>query len=137
MKKIILTITLIVSALLLTGCGNNTYIEKIDYSQFQKMLENKESFILEIVQDGCSACEDFSPRFDKILKEHDIKAKSISTTTLSDTDEKEFNNQYQITGTPTVIFFKDGVETSLLNRINGSRSDDVINSKLKANGYIK
>ena len=50
---------------------------------------------------------------------------------------EEFDSMYTVTGTPTTIFIKNGVETSIMSRINGEVSKDKIISKLKQNEYIK
>lgn len=137
MKKILLSITLVLSIFLLSACSSSGSVSKIKYSDFQKKIANKESFILEVIQDGCSHCSEFSPRFDKVLSKYEVKAYSLNLTDLADAERSEFNNNYQITGTPTVLFFKDGEESSILNRINGNQDEDVIVTKLKTNGYIK
>lgn len=137
MKKILLSITLVLSVFLLSACSNSGSISEIKYPDFQKKLANKESFILEVIQDGCSYCSEFSPKFDKVLTKYEIRAFSLNLTDLSDVERKEFNNNYQISGTPSVLFFKDGTESSILNRINGNKDEDTIVSKLKTNGYIK
>lgn len=137
MKRILLSITLFLSIFLLTACSSSDSISEIKYADFQKKIADKESFILEVVQDGCSYCESFTPKFDKVLTKYEVKANSLNLTDLSDAERKEFNNNYQISGTPTVLFFKDGKESSILNRISGNKDEDTIISKLKVNGYIK
>lgn len=137
MKKILLSITLVLSIFLLSACSSSDSVSEIKYSNFQKKLANKESFILEVIQDGCSYCSEFSPKFDKVLSKYEVKAYSLNLTDLSDAERNEFNNNYQISGTPSVLFFKDGEESSILNRINGNQDEDMIVSKLKTNGYIK
>lgn len=137
MKKVLLSITLVLSIFLLSACSSSGSVSEIKYSNFQKKLANKESFILEVIQDGCSYCSEFSPKFDKVLSKYEVKAYSLNLTDLSDAERNEFNNNYQISGTPSVLFFKDGEESSILNRINGNQDEDMIVSKLKTNGYIK
>lgn len=136
MKKILLSITLVLSVFLLTACSSGS-VSEIKYSSFQKKLANKESFILEVIQDGCSYCSEFAPKFDKVLTDYNIKAYSLNLTGLADAERKEFNNNFQISGTPCVLFFADGEESSILNRINGNQNKDKIIEKLKTNGYIK
>lgn len=137
MKKVFLTIILTLTLLLFTGCSNNNSISNLKYSDFQKKIANKESFILEIIQDGCSHCASFTPKFDKVLTEYNIKAYSINLAKMAKAETNELDNNYEIDGTPTVLFFKDGEETSILNRINGDKDRDFIISKLKTAGYIK
>lgn len=136
MKKLLLSITLVLSIFLLSACSSGS-ISEINYSNFQKKIANKETFILEVIQDGCSYCSEFAPKFDKVLSEYEIEAYSLNLTNLADAERKEFNNNFQINGTPCVLFFKDGEESSILNRINGNQSKDKIIEKLKLNEYIK
>lgn len=136
MKKITKFLILILFGLILTGCGNSAVTE-ISYSDLEKKLENKESFILEIVQEGCHNCESFAPKFDKILKKHKLTAVSLNRSKLSDINSKKLDNLYNITGTPTVIFIENGEEPSILRRIIGDVENELITSKLKTAGYIK
>ena len=136
MKKTIKFLALILLSTFLVGCGNSSIIE-IKYSDLEKKLENKESFILEIVQDGCSNCESFAPKFNKILKKHGLTAVSINTAKLSSIENSKLETLYNITGTPTVIFIEKGEEPSILRRIIGDVDNDKIISKLKNAGYIK
>ena len=41
------------------------------------------------------------------------------------------------TGTPTTIFFEDGKETAMSNRIEGDKDIEVIESKMRKMGYIE
>lgn len=135
MKKVFKLFVLIIPLLLITGCSKN--ITSITYSDLEKSLNNKETFILEIVQDGCSNCEEFTPRFEKVLSKYNIKVKQINLTKLSEEDNNKLNGLYNAGGTPTVIFITDGEEQSISRRIVGNVSEDKIISKLKIAGYIK
>lgn len=142
MKKIVTFVILFVSILLLTGCGSNNskYLEEISFDELYKMVENKETFILEIMQDGCSHCAVFTPRFENVLEEYKVHAKYINFSKLTEKQykqfEKEFNNNEGI-GTPTVIFFVNGKEKTSMNRLSGEPSEKEIIRKLKQNDYIE
>ena len=120
----------------ITGCGNKS-IKEITYKELTKSLENKETFILEVVQDGCSNCESYTPKFEKILKKYNLSAKQINLKKLSEEDNNSFSNMYNVSGTPTVIFIDKGEEISITRRIVGDVSEDKTISKLKVAGYIK
>ena len=135
MKKIIIVLLIIISSLIITGCSNDEVIKEISYKELEEKINNKESFILELVQTGCSHCEEFSPRFKAILKTNNLKAYSLNLYNLTEEEIERFDNLTTVTGTPTVLFFEDGKETS--NKINGAVSNDKIKEKLKENGYIK
>jgi len=124
---------------MVSGCKENgSYgLEEINYKELSQMVENKESFMLEVMQDGCSACQDFTPRFESILKDNKLKAYKINLTKMTVEERKELDKIANVSGTPNVIFLEEGEEESLLTRISGAVSNDRITNKLKANGYIK
>lgn len=141
MKKWVFLITIFTFLLLLTGCSNNSkYLKEISLDKLYDMVEAKETFILELSQDGCSHCAVFNPRFTKILKEYKVYANYINCSKLTENElekfEKDFNNKKPI-GTPTVLFFVDGHEKTSMNRLSGEPSEKEIIRKLKQNDYIK
>lgn len=136
MKKSIKILMIVFSLLIITGCGKST-LKEIKYSELEKALKNNESFILEVVQDGCSNCESFTPKFNKVLSKYNISAKQINLKKLSKEDNNNFSNLYNVSGTPTVIFINKGEEISISRRIVGDVSEEKIISKLKVAGYIK
>lgn len=142
MKKVLTLTILFISILLLTGCNNNNskYLQEVSFKEFYTMIENKESFILEIMQDGCSHCAVFTPRFKSVLEEYQVNAKYINFTNLSEEQYnqfiKDFNDNENL-GTPTVLFIVDGKEKSSMNRLAGEPSEKEIIRKLKQNEYIE
>lgn len=136
MKKISKILISLICIIIITGCSNSK-IDEITYNELETLLNNKESFILEIVQDECHNCESFSPKFRKVLKRYGIDAKQINLTNLSEEDNDNLKNLYNASGTPTVIFIEKGEEPSILRRIVGDTSEEKIVKKLKIAGYIK
>lgn len=136
MKKKIFLLGILLFAFCLTGCSSGG-IQSISYQEAAKKIENKETFMLEIVQTGCSACEDFSPRFNKILKENKITAYSINLSNLSDEEKTKLEEFANVNSTPTVIFYQEGEEESVSLRIIGAVNNQKITQKLKTQGYIK
>ena len=130
MKKKIKFLLIGILALILTGCSSSKVITDIDYSKLEEMIDNKESFILEVVQTGCSHCEEFSPRFKAVLKTNDEEAYSLNLYNMTDDELKKFNElTTSVSGTPTVLYFEDGKETS--HKINGAVSNEKIEEFLK------
>ena len=125
MKKITKILLVVIGIILLTGCGKDS-LQEISYNDLEKALNNKETFILEIAQDGCHNCEEFN-----------LTAKQINLTKLSEEENTKIENLYNITGTPTVIFIEKGEEPSISRRIIGARDEDFIITKLGIAGYIK
>ena len=136
MKKTAKLLVMIFCILIATGC-KSVGLKEIKYSDLEKAIKNKESFILEVVQDGCSNCESFTPKFEKILNKYKLSAKQINLKKLSEKENNSFSNLYNVSGTPTVIFIDKGEEISITRRIVGDVSEDKVISKLKVAGYIK
>ncbi len=134
MRKVFLFFMIFFSIFLFTGCSS---LKEIDYSTFKEKLENKESFILEVVQTDCSHCKEFSPRFDEVLKKYELTAYKIDTQNLSKDEKKEFDSIIYVSGTPTVVFIDEGEEMETYNRISGAVSNKKIIKKLKQAGYIE
>ena len=144
MKRILKILSLfIVVIVLVSGCGSDKskeYLIDISYEELNEKIKNNDSFILEIVQDGCSHCSKFTPIFTSVLDEYKVTAYSINIheTKIGKENLQEFLNTYgKDLGTPTVIFFENGKETSTMQRMEGEKSKSQIISKLKTNGYIK
>ena len=136
MEKITKILLVVIGIILLTGCGKDS-LQEISYNDLEKALNNKETFILEIAQDGCHNCESFSPKFNEILTEYNLKAVSINLTNITQEENQKLSNLYNTSGTPTVIFIEKGEEPSISRRIVGDVTKEKIVSKLKVAGYIK
>lgn len=121
--------------ILLTGCGKSN-LKEISYSDYSEMIKNKETFILEIMQDGCSHCENFKPKLEDISKEYDLKIYYINLKHLKDDESEKLYSKTGTSSTPTVIFYKNGVENTISSRIKGDVSKDRIIQKLIVNGFI-
>ena len=108
MKKKIKFLLIGIFIVFLTGCGNSSNtITEIDYSKLEDLIDNKESFILEMSQTGCSHCEEFSPRFTAVLKTNDLTAYSLNLYNMTDDEREKFSElTTSVTGTPTVLFLK-------------------------------
>lgn len=143
MKKTLKYLSLfLVLVVFLVGCNNQVNEEpksliEIDYYTLNEKLNDGDSFILEVVQTGCSNCTAFTPKFEKVLEAYNLTAYSLNISDLSPEDSNDFLSKYKVDGTPTVMFFEKGKETSTLKRLVGNKSEAQIESKLRSNGYIK
>lgn len=131
MKKIKLVL-LVIGIILLTGCSKSN-LKEISYKEYKNLIDSKESFILEVMREECTACKSFKPNLEAVIDKYNIEVKYINTDKLSDDELDEFG----ISGTPTLIFYNDGVEETTASRLVGSVSQDKIIAKFKANGFIK
>ena len=130
MEKIISILFLIIVCFSLTGCSDSDVVTEIEYSDLEEKINNKDSFILEIVQTGCSHCEEFTPRFRAVLKDNNVTAYSLNLYNLNDEDREKFNDlTTSVSGTPTVLYFENGKETS--NRIYGAVPNEKIEDFLE------
>lgn len=141
MKKMKIIAILLV-AVLLVGCGatnkdESKYLKEVTYKELLKKIENKDTFILEIMATSCTHCQTFTPKLISVLEEHDITAYKINLSNISKEDEEALKAEYKYSGTPEVIFFFDGAEKSKLQRITGDVSKSSIVTKLKTTGFIK
>lgn len=136
MKKYLKLTVVLLCLLILTGC-QKTYMKEISYTEYQNLLENKETFILEIMRTDCSACISFKPKITQVAEDYQIEVKYINTDHLSKDEYNKLFEDTGISGTPTVIFYHNGVEETVASRINGSVSVDKIISKFKASGFIE
>ena len=98
-------------------------------------MDKKEKFVLYVKKDGCSACEEFNPKFLSVLRKYNLKVYSLYTDKLDKKNENSFYELVDVTGTPTVLFIEDGKET--MNKIEGLRTEDYIIKKFTNAGYIK
>ena len=108
----------------------------IKFSELKKKIEDKDDFVLVITQEGCSHCQNYAPIMKRVSNKYNIKIYDLNLTALNDEERKELITIANVSGTPTTIFFKDGEETSTLNRISGEASESKLVEKLKKLGYI-
>lgn len=137
MKKIILTILISISALIITGCGGPTTYDEIDYTKLKDMLNQKQDLILFIGSETCSACASYKPTLNKVIKKYKVDVKYLDISKLSEKESSELQSKFPFTGTPTTIFVKKGKEEKTYNRIDGNQRYSKIVEKFKSNGYIK
>lgn len=141
MKKVLTLIILFSSIFLLTGCDDsNKYLQEVSLNKLYNMAENKETFILEIVQDGCSYCSSFKPTFKKVLGEYEVTANYLNISKLTEEEYYQFIDDFndgEELSTPTVLFFENGHEKTSMNRIIGAASEKEVIRKLKQNNYIE
>ena len=131
LKKIFVIITLC----LLVGCGNPKYTE-INYEQLKEKLDNKETFVLLLGSDTCSACANYEITMTKVMKDTKIEIFYVNLHLLSEEDYNKVYSKFVVNSTPTTIFIKDGEETTTYNRIVGAADYKTVIEKLKTLGYI-
>ncbi len=135
MKKLNKIAILFVVLFMITGCKKE-YIHEIDYQEYHQLLDQKETFILEIMRTDCPNCQEFSPKLEQVAEQYKIEIQYINTDHLKEEIKNQLYKETGISGTPTVIFYRDGMENTIQSRINGNVSIEKIISKMKASGFI-
>lgn len=120
MKRILSLITIL---FILTGCSSQKYqiakeyrndsekykeYTEITYSEYNKKIKNEESFIILLYQTGCSHCESFEPKLNKLIKEFNLEVYALNLANVTDKEYAIIKNKTFISGTPSTIFFKNG-----------------------------
>ena len=138
MKKFVKIFLLLISITVLAGCNSkDKNMIELSLDEFMGKLANKESFVLYVLNDGCSACNSYMPTLESVIKEYNITIYHLDNSKLSSKEFAEFTTYLNISGTPTVAFIKNGEEETTLNRITGVTSEERTVEKFKTNGYIK
>ena len=141
MKKILKVFAILVFVFIITGCDikitKKTYMKEINYKEYHEMLDNKESFILEIMRADCSACVKFKPIITEVAKEEKIKIYYIDTDNLTEEEVDKIYDETGITGTPTLLFYIDGEEESKSTRLEGTRTKEQVINRFKLMGFLK
>lgn len=136
LKKIGLALGVLLLCFCFTGCSDKQYVKEISYSDFKKMIEEKQTFILEVMSSECSACKDFDPKIKEVANENKVTVHQLNIKKMSNEEWLEFSKNYSVSATPTTVFYTEGKEETVATRINGSVSKDKIVSKFQSMGYI-
>lgn len=137
MKKFTKGLFLLAVLFLISGCGQSKYLKEISYEEYLKKIENKETFVLEITMEGCTHCKALKPKLEKFVEENKVTVYSIDESKIKGEDLIAFKDATLIEGTPTIIFYQEGVEETVSSRLVGDVSYSKIEQKFKSNGVIK
>ena len=133
---VVILIVCMVAFFFLKDNFTTNYVKKINISELKEKIDNKDSFILVITQDGCSHCKAYLPTITKIAREHNLTFYDISRSNLSEEDQTYLKNVANISGTPTTVFIENGEEKTTTNRLVGDVDSYKVIDRLKAMGYI-
>lgn len=134
MKKIITSLVIFITTLVLVGCGGPKTYDEISFSELNTMLEQKEDFILFIGAESCSACKSYKVTVDKIVENNKLDIKYIDNDKLSEEEYAKLMSHFYFTATPTTVLVKNGKEKE---RITGNKKYSQLEQILKDNKYIK
>ncbi|MBR1717769.1 MAG: conjugal transfer protein TraF [Bacilli bacterium] len=136
MKRVIL---ILFSFVLFTGCTNTykgyvtkkAYLEKgtktyqnITFDEYKKKIENKDTFLLFVWQEGCSHCEAFDPTLKNVISNLKIKVYGIDLRSMSEEEYQVFKNKTFVTGTPSLVLINEGKYLGSDYKLVGDKSED-------------
>lgn len=133
----IISILIIIAILIIyTKYTESKYgLKKITYEEIITKQENEENFILIVSRSNCSHCTTYKPKVQQIGKDYKIIIHYIDIDKLSNKDE--FLEEFNLKGeTPITLFFKNGKETTVLNRLEGDLGVSRILEKFEELGFI-
>lgn len=129
MKKLVILLFIF----LMVGCTKTyTYIS---YDDFMLKMDAGDSFMITYVSRTCSACTDQKKILTEVMNKQNMDVYLIEAETLTEAQFNHLVELFDIQYTPTTIFIKDGVETSVMDRLIGYQTYDTIVSKLPKIGY--
>lgn len=133
MKKILMSALALFVVITISACSGASG-KDISPSQLNDKIAAKDTFIVVASQSTCGACKAYEPTVDEFMqKDKDTKLYDVVIDKISDDQEKnDFLTKYNITGTPTTLFFKNG---ELKTMVEGVISLDKLESL--ANQYTK
>ncbi len=132
MKKVLICF---LSLFLLVGCSKKEYTE-LSYTDLESKLNNKDSFVLLIGSDTCSACTIYKETMQEVMKDTNVEIFYVNLNALSNKDYSKIYSKFVVNSTPTTIFISEGEETSTYDRIVGAANYDKVISSLEKHGYI-
>lgn len=84
-------------------------LNQITYSDYKKMVEDEDAFVVVIERAGCGYCQMYMPILEEYAKEKQIAVTYIDTDTLTENEFNELSNTNKYLkknnwGTPTTLF---------------------------------
>ena len=89
----------------------NPGINEITYSEYEEKINNEETFLVMIVNDGCSYCEMFIPVMTEVANEYSIPVYSLNLANLISDEYNSLSNSNSYLkrerwGTPTTLLMQ-------------------------------
>jgi len=113
-------------------------LNQITYSEYEKMVDNGDAFIVVIERAGCSYCIQYMPIVEEVAKEQKIALTYIDTDTLTESEfnSLSMNNEYlkkNKWGTPTTLFM---LGDRVVDSIGGYVEKTVLEEFLKDRVFV-
>lgn len=133
MKKI--GLILLVSLMILTGCSSGPY-KNVNTTQVQKMIDEKDSFILIYGSNSCEYCAQYKKTMTTIVKEYDVTIYYLEVNASNLAEVQSFINvslNQSADNTPTTFVIVDGAVDL---KQEGALESSAIEKMLLKYGYI-
>ncbi len=139
MKKLVSFLLVLASTLLVfSGCNKNlTGYTEISYNKFNDKKANGDTFPLVIGSASCSACAMYKPVMEQFITDYQVEVFYIDLSKLSEDEYEKLKTEITFDGTPTTVFYENGILTSFYDRIDEAVSIDKVKDKFKEKNYIK
>ena len=113
----------------------NPGINEITYSEYEEKINNEETFLVMIVNDGCSYCEMFIPVMTEVANEYSIPVYSLNLANLISDEYNSLSNSNSYLkrerwGTPTTLLMQG---KTVINSIGGYVEKENLVSFVKEN----
>ncbi len=83
--------------------------------EFEKLINKNKCVVVDFTSQNCPPCRAISPRFEALINEHHEKVVGISVETAI---ARDICSKYQISATPTFIYFLDGKQFAVSKGAN-------------------
>lgn len=133
MKKI--GIMLVLSLLLLGGCGEKPSMKEIKLTEFFKMMDNDKDFMVFFSTSSCSACAEYKLYVEEVVSNYQVTVYYV-VLDYEDTEDKEtLVNDYigLIEFTPTTYFIQSG---EVVHKFVGTKTYRDLKNEMVKYGYI-
>lgn len=137
LKYVVLLLIGTVFITTLTACQLGGNVKNLSVTSLKEKIENKDTFIVEVMRTGCSACESYAPTFNSVMGKYKLEAYQINTADLTDEESSELDSITYISGTPTTLFFVGGKLEDSYNKLVGAVTSDALKTRLKYLGFIE
>ncbi len=115
---------------------DNSKVYEINMTKLQEKIDNKDTFILVMIQTGCVHCASYVPTLKEVSNEYNVEFYTLNRSNLTAEEYTNLKKIASANSTPTTVFIVNGEEKTTLNRLVGNVPKDRLIEKLISEGYI-
>jgi len=84
------------------------HVKEISAAQYEtEVLRSREPVVLDFYSTECPPCEALAPKFESVAEQYAGRARFVK---IFRQGNRELATKLGVTGSPTLVFFKDGME---------------------------